>query len=114
MTQKSRGSPTTHNGQSPDHETKPPELLGALGCLPTPRPVPSQADLGDQDQVGGVGVQRLVDQLVGDIGTVCPEASVTGYEETTATVIGHGPACGGSGRAPGPAGGARRGRQVEG
>src|SRR4029077_20017782 len=46
------------------------QLVGALRGDPAALPVTRSADLGDQHQVLWVWMERSVDQLVGDVGTV--------------------------------------------
>ena len=47
-----------------------PQLLGALGLVPLTRRVAPGADLGDDDEILGVGVEGGVDQLVRHVGPV--------------------------------------------
>ena len=83
-----------------------PQLLGPLGRQPLALAVAGGADLRDQDQVLGVGVQRLVDQLVGHVGPV---------ELGRVDVVDAGldrPPQDGQGPGPVPGGRTRRGRGV--
>ena len=47
-----------------------PQVVGLLRRKPCPVVITTRADLADQGQIGGVGVQGLVDEFVGDVGAV--------------------------------------------